>query len=192
MAARLLWVVLSISCLLQCTTEGGRGARRAGDDVMAFTEHEQNPAALTTAARLHAAAMRSGRRRMAAALDTDVLHTDARHRISLRDNERVEERNVATMRETDQSPLRQGRLGAEELTQAGKNADKALGKDTFLADHRARMASQQGFTQSPCFSDELHPRSSCWQLTCLKRTHLQLKATMKQTRPCEVVFLQMV
>lgn len=191
--ARLLWGLLSISCLLQCTTEGGGRARRAGDDVTADAEHGRNPA-LTTAARLHAAAMRSGRLRMEETLETDAQRTDTRQRISLRpDGERVEERNVLTMRETDQSQLSHWTLGAEEKTQAGKTA-RAPGKDTFQTDqdHMTRRASQQGVTQCQCFSDHLDLRSSCWPLICLRRTNLQVKATMKQTRPCEVVFSQMV
>ncbi len=136
--------------------------RRAGDDVTAEDEHARNPV-LTTAARLHAAAMRTGRQRMEETLKTGAQHTDSRRRISLRpDGERVEEINVLTTRETERSQLSGWNLGAEEPTQAGKN-ERALGK-AFLPDHVTRRASQQAVMQGESFADHLHPRSFLYTL----------------------------
>lgn len=144
---RRLWGLMSIWCLLQCTTEGGGNARLAGDDVLADTEQAHNTA-LTSAARLHAAAIRG--RRVKAPLGADAQRKGESQRMDLRSDSSPAEhsRSVLTKaQETDQL-LRWSLNHAEEPNGAsgGNPASRGFGEDAFLTDSMTRRASQQGLT----------------------------------------------
>ncbi len=186
----MLWGLLSMSCLLQCTTEGGGNVRLAGDDVLADTEQAHNTA-LTTAARLHAAAIRGGK--VKAPFGADTQRPGASQRMGLRSDSAPTEhsRSVFTKaQETDQL-VRWSLNNAEEPNRAsgGNAASRGFGEDAFLTDRMTRRASQQGRTTTTDFACFAH---ASVRLTRLLRINVQLKALMAKTRPCEVVFSQMV
>jgi hypothetical protein len=139
---------MSISCLLQCTTEGDGNARLAGDDVLADTEHRAHTTALTSAARQHAAAIRGGRVKVP--LGANAQRPGSSQRMGLRSDSTPAEhsRSVLTKaQETDQL-VRWSLNHAEEPNRAsGGNpaaARRGFGEDAFLTDRMTRRASQQG------------------------------------------------
>lgn len=143
----LLWGLMSISCLLQCTTEGGGNVRLAGDAVLADTE-QAHTTALTSAARQHAAAIRGGR--VKAPLGANAQRLGSSQRMGLRSDSTPAEnsRSVLTKaQETDQLERWSLNHADEPNRASGGNpaaASRGFGEDASLTDRMTRRASQQG------------------------------------------------